>query len=136
MFYNFMLKLAAIILMKFSVPMKRRISILFAGHSNTLYGLGCRQLSAHFDLNPILVEEESVSLKACVDFQPDAIISEHAVSGFSGLNILRFIRETDTFLPFIIFTEQAEGAAIAESLGAGADDLSFALCRFGSAGKS
>lgn len=117
-----MLKLAAIILMKFSVPMKRRISILFAGHSNTLYGLGCRQLSAHFDLNPILVEEESVSLKACVDFQPDVIISEHAVSGFSGLNILRFIRETDTFLPFIIFTEQVEGAAIAESLGAGADD--------------
>ncbi len=103
--------------------MKRQIRVLFAGHSDDCYDLGCRQLSARFKLNAILIEKESAFRQSLTDFQPDLVVSEYAAHGFSGIPILRFAKEADANLPVVFFAEEWNEATFTECLLAGADDF-------------
>jgi signal transduction histidine kinase len=76
------------------------------------------------DLSIILVRVESKDefVKALRDFQPDVVLSDHALPQFNSTEALRLCREFSENIPFILVTGTVSEEFAVTSLKQGADD--------------
>lgn len=69
-----------------------------------------------------LVDDEGPYLKALEDFQPDIVLSDLSLPGFSGQRALELLRARDTDTPFIFVSATLGEEAAIEALRNGATD--------------
>src|ERR1700754_1002272 len=70
----------------------------------------------------VLVDDEANFLQALEDFQPDIVLSDLSMPGFSGQRALELLRERDQDLPFIFISATLGEEAAIEALRNGATD--------------
>ncbi|WP_239947632.1 hybrid sensor histidine kinase/response regulator [Dyella terrae] len=76
----------------------------------------------HIDYDVRLVDAERDYLSALEEFQPDIVLSDLSMPGFSGQRALDILRERDTDLPFIFVSATLGEEAAIEALRNGATD--------------
>lgn len=88
-----------------------------------------QMLDAGLDARFERVESEAELRQALAAFQPDIVLSDLSMPGFSGDDALRIVRETSPEVPFIFVSgTMGEENAVA-ALQKGANDSSSSTCR-------
>jgi len=95
--------------------------VLLVDDESVLLDLGRQILEKKFGFSVDVVESGEEALKQLKARRYDAIISDYAMPGMDGLELLRRIREKDQQIPFVLFTVREREAVAVEALNSGAN---------------
>lgn len=94
-----------------------------SGHFDVLY-VGAddperaRRLEDHAPLSVEFVADGAIVLDKLAEHDPDCVVSEHALDGLSGIEVLHLVRDADPTIPFILVVRDGSESLAADAIGA------------------
>ncbi|HWQ63944.1 MAG TPA: response regulator [Methanospirillum sp.] len=95
--------------------------VLLVDDESVLLDLGRQILEKKFGFLVDTVDSGEEALKQLKLHRYDAIISDYAMPGMDGLELLRKIRKKDSQIPFVLFTVRERDSVAVEALNSGAN---------------
>ncbi|PWR71492.1 response regulator [Methanospirillum lacunae] len=95
--------------------------VLLVDDESVLLDLGRQILEKKFGFSVDVIDSGEEALKQLKLRRYDAIISDYAMPGMDGLELLRRIREKDPQIPFVLFTVRERESVAVEALNRGAN---------------
>ncbi|MDD1728615.1 MAG: response regulator [Methanospirillum sp.] len=95
--------------------------VLLVDDELVLLDLGCQILEKRFGFSVETVGSGEEALNKLSSERFDAVISDYAMPGMDGLELLRRIREEDAQIPFVLFTVKEREKVAVEALNSGAN---------------